>query len=272
MRLIDRLANELQLIDSVPRPAHATVGELLVGQRPVRIAEELQRPGGVGGEIGHATRSSRLTSSRCRFVEGVCCCVAAMRLLAFSDVHRDLAQAGRLVDHARDVDVVVAAGDFASVHRGLDELIDVLAAIETSTVLVAGNNETDAALRAACDGWGAARVLHGEGTKIAGVAFFGLGGGVPVTPWDWSFDLTEDEAAAALRRCPRGGVLVVHSPPKGYVDGPRGLGSEAILEAVEDKQPQLVVCGHIHEAAGEEAAIGASRVLNAGPSGVVVDL
>jgi uncharacterized protein len=56
------------------------------------------------------------------------------------------------------------------------------------------------------------------------------------------------------------------------VDGPRGLGSEAILEAVEDKQPQLVVCGHIHEAAGEEAAIGASRVLNAGPSGVVVDL
>jgi predicted phosphodiesterase len=43
-----------------------------------------------------------------------------MRLLAFSDVHRDLTQAGRLVDRAVDVDVVVAAGDFASVHRRLD--------------------------------------------------------------------------------------------------------------------------------------------------------
>jgi Icc-related predicted phosphoesterase len=195
-----------------------------------------------------------------------------MRLLAFSDVHRDLPQAGRLVDRAGDVDVVVAAGDFASVHRGLDELIGVLAAIETPTVLVAGNNETDAALRAACDGWAAAHILHGEGTEIGGVSFFGLGGGVPVTPWDWSFDLTEDDAAGALAGLPRGGVLVVHSPPKGYVDGPRGLGSQAILEAIEDKQPRLVVCGHIHEAAGEQATIGESQVLNVGPSGVVVDV
>ena len=105
-----------------------------------------------------------------------------------------------------------------------------------------------------------------------GVAFFGLGGGVPVTPWAWSFDLTEDEAAGALTGLPRGGVLVVHSPPKGYVDGPRRLGSQAVLEAVEQKQPRLVVCGHIHEAAGEQATIGASRVLNVGPSGVVVDV
>jgi Icc-related predicted phosphoesterase len=195
-----------------------------------------------------------------------------MRLLAFSDVHRDLTQARRLVDRAEDVDVVAAAGDFASVHRGLDELIVVLAAIETPTVLVAGNNETDAALRAACEGWRAAHVLHGEGMGIDGVTFFGLGGGVPVTPWDWSFDLTEDEAAGALTGLPPGGVLVVHSPPRGYVDGPRGLGSQAILEAVEDKQPRLVVCGHIHEAAGEQATIGESRVLNVGPSGVVVDV
>jgi uncharacterized protein len=195
-----------------------------------------------------------------------------MRLLAFSDVHRDLAQAARLVDRAGAVDVVVAAGDFASVHRGLDELIEVLAAIETPTVLVPGNNETDAALRAACDGWRAAHVLHGDGTEIDGVAFFGLGGGVPTTPWEWSFDLTEDEAAGALTGLSRGGVLVVHSPPKGYVDGPRRLGSQAVLEAVEEKQPRLVVCGHIHEAAGEQATIGTSRVLNVGPSGVVVDV
>jgi Icc-related predicted phosphoesterase len=195
-----------------------------------------------------------------------------MRLLAFSDIHRDLDQARRLAERATDVDVVVAAGDFASVHRGLDELIDVLAVIDTPTVLVPGNNETEAALRNACDRWSAARVLHGEGTEIEGEPFFGLGGGVPVTPWDWSFDLTEEEAAERLARCPRGGVLVVHSPPKGHVDGSRRLGSEAILRTVEEKQPRLVVCGHIHEAAGEDAIVGASRVLNAGPDGIVVEL
>ena len=195
-----------------------------------------------------------------------------MRLLAFSDIHRDLRQAARLAECAREVDVLVAAGDFASVHRGLEELIDRLVAIETPTVLVPGNNETDSALREACRGWSAARVLHGEGTEIDGVSFFGLGAGVPVTPWGWSFDLTEEEAADRLAACLEGGVLVVHSPPKGYVDGKRHLGSEAILRTIEEKQPRLVVCGHIHEAAGEEARVGATRVVNAGPEGTIVDI
>jgi Icc-related predicted phosphoesterase len=195
-----------------------------------------------------------------------------MRVLAFSDVHRDVGQARRLAERAREVDVVIAAGDFASVHRGLQELIDALAVIETPTVVVAGNNETEQELRAACSGWRAARVLHGESTEVGGIPFFGLGGGVPVTPWSWSFDLSEDEAAEKLAACPPGGVLVVHSPPKGYVDGDRHLGSEAILRTIEDKQPRLAVCGHIHESAGDEASIGTTRVLNAGPAGTVVDL
>jgi len=195
-----------------------------------------------------------------------------VRILAFSDIHRDTRQAARLADRAREVDVVVGAGDFASVHRGLEELIDMLVVIETPTVLVPGNNETEDALREACRGWRAATVLHGEGSEIDGVPFFGLGAGVPTTPWPWSFDLTEDEAARMLGACPPGGVLVVHSPPHGHVDGDRHLGSEAILRAIEDKQPRLVVCGHIHESAGEESHVGPSRVLNLGPAGTVIEL
>ena len=122
-----------------------------------------------------------------------------MRLLAFSDLHRDLAQARRLVEQAVDADVVAGVGDFASVHRGLDETIAALREIETPTLLVPGNNETDEALREACRGWEAATVLHGEGAEVRGVPFFGLGGGVPVTPWDWSFDLGEDDAAIPYR-------------------------------------------------------------------------
>ena len=114
--------------------------------------------------------------------------------------------------------MVIGAGDFASVHKGLEEAIDALSAIAEPTVLVPGNNETEDALRAACEGWGAATVLHGEGTKIDGVQFFGLGAGVPVTPWDWSFDLDEEAAAAKLAGCPAGAVLVVHSPPNGHCD------------------------------------------------------
>jgi uncharacterized protein len=194
-----------------------------------------------------------------------------VRVLAFSDVHRDGRQAARLADMAGDADVVVAAGDFASIHRGLDELIDMLVVIETPTVLVPGNNETDEALRAACEGWAAATVLHGEGVEIEGQPFYGLGGGVPTTPWPWSFDLTEDEAAAALEGCPESAVLVSHSPPKGVLDGP-GLGSEAVLRTIEKRRPRLVVCGHIHECGGEEAAVGDTRVLNAGRAGTFIEV
>ncbi len=194
-----------------------------------------------------------------------------MRVLAFSDVHRDNRQAQRLADRAREADVVIAAGDFASIHRGLEAIIDMLVVIETPTVLVPGNNETEEALRAACEGWKAATVLHGQGTEIDGVAFFGLGGGVPETPWDWSFDLSEKEAESLLGDCPDGAVLVVHSPPKGHLDG-RDLGSEAILRTIEEKRPPLVVCGHIHECAGRETTIGQSRVINAGPEGAFAEL
>jgi uncharacterized protein len=194
-----------------------------------------------------------------------------VRLLAFSDLHRDLEQAGRLVERSSDVDAVIAAGDFASVHRGLDETIAALQPIEKPTLLVPGNNETEDALRQACAGWQAATVLHGQGTEIEGTSFFGLGGGVPVTPWDWSFDLTEDQAEAKLRDCPEGGVLVVHSPPKGYVDGGGELGSEAILWAIETAQPELAVCGHVHEAWGQEATVGSTRVVNLGPDGALLE-
>jgi uncharacterized protein len=197
-----------------------------------------------------------------------------MRILAFSDLHRDLDGAATLVEMSRDADVVIGAGDFASVHEGLEDTIGALTGIEAPTVLVPGNNETEDALREAAAGWKAATVLHGEGMEIDGASFFGLGAGVPVTPWDWSFDLSDDEAAERLEGCPEGGVLVVHSPPLGHVDASSAgdhLGSTAILEAIEAKQPRLAVCGHIHESWGQRSRIGQTEVHNLGPGGTWLD-
>jgi Icc-related predicted phosphoesterase len=198
-----------------------------------------------------------------------------VKLLAFSDLHRDLAQAERLVESSSEADVVIAAGDFASVHEGLEETIGTLAPITVPTVLVPGNNETEDALRAACEGWDAAMVLHGESTEIDGIQFFGLGAGIPVTPWDWSFDLNEQEAAEKLAGCPEGAVLVVHSPPKGHCDESSSgehLGSRAILDAIETERPPLAVCGHIHESWGTESEIAPTRVVNLGPAGTPIEL
>jgi Icc-related predicted phosphoesterase len=198
----------------------------------------------------------------------------AMRVLAFSDLHRDLDRAANLVEQAGDADVVVGAGDFAAVHEGLAETIAALSGIERPTVLVPGNNETGDALREAAASWPAATVLHGEGIEIDGVSFYGLGAGVPITPWDWSFDLDEERAAAMLARLPDDAFLVVHSPPRGHVDTADGehLGSEAVLEAIERARPRIAVCGHIHDCWGQESRIGPTRVLNLGPDGIFVEV
>ncbi len=193
-----------------------------------------------------------------------------MKLLAFSDLHRDLGQAATLVEMSAEADVVIGAGDFASVHEGLAETIDALAAIETPTVLVPGNNETEEALREAASGWSSATVLHGGATTIDGIEFYGLGAGIPVTPWDWSFDLDDEAAAEMLAPCPQGAVLVLHSPPQGHCDeagGGNHFGSPALLAAIEAKRPRLAVCGHIHESWGCQSKIGATPVRNLGPGG-----
>ena len=198
-----------------------------------------------------------------------------MRLLAFSDLHRDLDGAARLVEKSAEADVVIAAGDFANQHNGLEETIDALKPISTPTILVPGNNETADALREAAADWNAATVLHGEGATIEGTEFYGLGAGVPITPWDWSFDLDDEAATEMLADCPEQAILVIHSPPKGHCDANSGgdhFGSEALLRAIERKRPRLAVCGHIHESWGCESRIGETPVRNLGPKGAWIDL
>jgi uncharacterized protein len=210
-----------------------------------------------------------------------------VNLLAFSDLHCDLETAAALVERSRGPEIhgVIGAGDFASVHAGLEQTIDALSEIEKPALLVPGNNETEDALRAASARWRTASVIHHNwasildgmsGDEPSSLSLWGLGGGIPTTPWDWSFDLSEEEATERLDGCPEGlDLLVLHSPPYGHCDvsgGGQHLGSRAILEAIEQKQPRIAVCGHIHESWGEESTIGATRLINLGPAGRVIEV
>lgn len=198
-----------------------------------------------------------------------------MRLLLSSDIHCDLDAARALVERSADADVLVCAGDLAVQREGLQGTVDVLARAATPAVLVAGNGESTEELEAACNGWARARVLHGSGCEIEGIPFWGLGGAVPVTPFGaWSYDIEEEEAASLLEGCPHGAILVTHSPPFGHVDeaGGHHFGSRAILDTIRRAEPRLAVCGHIHGCWGQESIVGPTRIVNAGPKGVWVDV
>ena len=194
-----------------------------------------------------------------------------MRILAFSDLHRDRDAAREIVDAARDADVVVGAGDFATRGVGLGDTMDLLRAVTVPMVLVAGNHDDLDELRNACGNSDAVHVLHGGGVVIGGISFFGLGFEIPAGARDepWNQRLDEAEAARLLRACPPSAVLVTHSPPFGCADiqgNGAHEGSHAIRDAVVSTNPRLHLCGHIHHAWGTSGIIGECRVRNLGPT------
>jgi Icc-related predicted phosphoesterase len=199
-----------------------------------------------------------------------------MKLLLFSDIHSDFTGASKLVELSRNADVVIGAGDFCVARRGLDDIIAALSVIKKPTLCVAGNAESHEELARACRSWPTAHVLHGSPTTLDDVTFYGIGGGVPITPFGaWSWDFSEDEARKLLQDLQPGGVLISHSPPKGVLDmssDGRSLGSEAVREVIGIKKPKLVVCGHIHGSAGQTARLGSTDVINAGPDGIIWEL
>lgn len=199
-----------------------------------------------------------------------------MKLLLFSDVHTNKSDCLNLIEMAEGVDVVIGAGDFGRLRMGIGKTIGWLSEIKKPSLLVPGNAESVEELQKACRKWTAAHVLHGNGLEIDSNFFFGIGGGIPVTPFGpWSWDFTEEKARELLDGCPEFAVLISHSPPKGILDlSSRGkhLGSEAILEFIHHKSPQMVVCGHIHESAGKLENYQGTVVINAGPKGIIYEL
>jgi Icc-related predicted phosphoesterase len=193
-----------------------------------------------------------------------------MRILAFSDLHRNRDIARAIVDASGAADVVIGAGDFATMGIGLHETIGLLRAIAVPTILVAGNHDRLDELRDACRDSEAIYILHGEGVVIDGASFFGLGFEVPARrdePWNQRLD--ESEAASLLHACPHGAVLVTHSPPFGVADiQTTGVheGSRSIRDTIASSKVRLHLCGHIHHAWGMSGEIEGCPIHNLGPS------
>jgi len=191
-----------------------------------------------------------------------------VKILAFSDLHLARARAADLVAASAEADLVIGAGDFCNMRQGLEQAMQLLSGIAAPMVVVPGNAESADELRAAA--LTNMTVLHGAGTEVEGIRLFGLGYGVPPTPFgEWSCDLTEEFAGQMLAECSEADILITHSPPKGLADLTSdgiSVGSTAIRDAIERVQPQLALCGHIHDSWGQRGLIGATQVVNLGPT------
>lgn len=194
-----------------------------------------------------------------------------MLLLCLSDVHGEGAGIAGILERHPGVDAVVLAGDLTHLGGAAEaaRVLEPLLAAGARVLAVPGNMDRPEVL-----GWLEERglSLHGRGVTIDGIGFFGLGGSSP-TPFGTPFEVGGSEAQTLLEAAWRASegarlrVLVSHAPPHGTrLDRTRArlhAGSPIVRAFLERHDVALCVCGHIHEAEGEDA-IGAARCVNPG--------
>jgi len=206
-----------------------------------------------------------------------------MRILAASDLHYRLPHYDWLVRAADEVDVVALCGDLADVVNPVP--IDVQSVVlgkyltslsEKSVVLASsGNHDLDGPgphgeqvagwLRRAGD-----ERVHTDGTSVDldGIRF-------TICPW-WDGPTTREEVAAQLAAAaedrPETWIWLYHAPPAGTPlchDGRREFPDHELAAWIEQYQPDVVLCGHIHQApwasgGSWRAQLGRTWVFNPG--------
>jgi uncharacterized protein len=115
--------------------------------------------------------------------------------------------------------------------------------------------------------------LDGRGVAFEDIGVFGVSA-APVSPLQTPYELGDDELERRIEHgfsevsgC-RLTIFCPHAPPAGtacdLLSSGEHVGSTVIRAFIERRQPDLVLCGHIHEARAVDR-IGRSHVVNPGP-------
>jgi hypothetical protein len=185
-----------------------------------------------------------------------------MRLLIFSDLHGEQALIDRVKEVSKEVDMAICCGDITPVHGDTIETGRMLGRLDARLFIIPGNFEMPNILNAICkeNNW---TDLHGKSFKIDNIIIAGCGG-APKGPFNTPYELEEEEFKNILAKIDYADILVTHAPPKGVTDYTNevNIGSEAIRKFVEEKQPKINLCGHVHENGGKEDSINNTRIMN----------
>ena len=114
--------------------------------------------------------------------------------------------------------------------------------------------------------------INAKGIVVGDAGFFGIAGS-PFTPMNTPYEISEAEIARRANmgwrdvNSARWKIFVPHAPPRGTALDKiligKHVGSLAVREFVELRQPDVLVCGHIHESRGIDV-LGKTQMVNCG--------
>lgn len=207
-----------------------------------------------------------------------------MRVLVVSDLHYSLRQWDWLVTHAGRFDAVVVAGDLLDLASAVDLDAQILVMLKYLTrvsgeaahlLVTSGNHDLEEAdgMAERTAGWLRQASAPGvrvdwEGCDLAGWRF-------TLCPW-WEGPEGRERVAAQLEReaahPKERWVWIHHAPPTGARiswTGKHDAGDEVLAGWIRKHRPDLVLCGHIHQApfkagGGWYDRVGSTWVVNTG--------
>ena len=185
-----------------------------------------------------------------------------MRLLFVADLHYALKQFDWVVANAGDYDWVVIGGDLLDLASSLDPDLQIvvvekyLARLRQKTRLLVSSGNHDGDARNSADesvaGW--LREAKADGLFVDGDSIQLDGARITVCPW-WDGPLSRAELEELLVReaaqVTGKWVWIHHAPPDGSSvswTGKKLAGDEFLRGWIERFQPDIVLCGHIHNA------------------------
>jgi Icc-related predicted phosphoesterase len=187
-----------------------------------------------------------------------------MRIYAVADIHGQMRRIEAIIRNIAAIhpDVLVIAGDITG-HAHDAATVAKLNDVTVPVLAIHGNIDAQD-LEQRFHDFNNIRSLHLQEVIKDDISFVGVGGGI-AAPFLTFLNSTERRSLKAVARLmKRDTVLVAHAPPWGALDkGFSGLhgGSRDLSDLILEKQPRVLICGHIHENRGVDY-LGETLVVN----------
>ncbi len=194
-----------------------------------------------------------------------------MKILAVSDIHGKYI---KIIDYLKKntVDLVILTGDITDFgpNELAEEILNEISSFNIPVLAIPGNCDP-INLYGSIDNSKAVNI-HGKSVTIKNIGICGFGGSNP-TPFNTPLEFDEIEIYDNARRVMEEiknhevTLFVTHAPPLGtktdLLPSGKHVGSESLRKIIEEFQPSINICGHIHESMAIDK-IGKTTIINPG--------
>jgi hypothetical protein len=199
-----------------------------------------------------------------------------MRIYAVADIHgkKDNLETICSVATRLKPDLMVIAGDITH-YFNWEPAIAQLDQFDTPIVCIRGNSDFKK-IEQSIESTRNIRLLGTSPHYFKGISFVGANGTIPL-PFASRICAREKKLLKNLLPLNKETILVAHPPPRGVCDKVArfSAGSQNLFDFINTTQPKMLLCGHIHEQAGQgfiKNTLVINCAVNTIRAGAIIDL